>query len=393
MWITIKQHKQWSNQKFQKLIIKGLSKKIVQNETKDYSQCLEFVVEHQCQKMDIWQAAIKELEIENKNSKEVQIPFLEQRKTSKVDKLKELLEMTSASEIEKEKISSQLEGNRKKVLGAVDLLKEVYSVSPKAEFVQKFSKQMKDLSALEIKNHIQNSVNLMQMQNKQDDTEKAKEPERELNEEVDAELNKAHLSYLEKDQQIQAQTTVNVIKSSESKITEALNFLSQSHDSKFKELKLEKQQLKEDIEQLRTQLQEFEEKTKHNQEKIDELQGKVKSCQNKPQNKEHDCDPIKENAKKELIEVEMMLSRLNLIEEQLNTLMEGKDQVSQSSSEEEQKRKQLLQEQIEGDKKVQEILGNKNMVDGVPVSYTHLTLPTKRIVQISVVAVSLKKKI
>eukprot|EP00828_Plagiopyla_frontata_P019874 TRINITY_DN2538_c0_g1_i2.p2 TRINITY_DN2538_c0_g1~~TRINITY_DN2538_c0_g1_i2.p2 ORF type:complete len:161 (-),score=37.97 TRINITY_DN2538_c0_g1_i2:86-568(-) len=30
------------------------------------------------------------------------------------------------------------------------------------------------------------------------------------------------------------------------------------------------------------------------------------------------------------------------------------------------KRKQLLQEQIEGDKKVQEILGNKNMVDGVP---------------------------
>eukprot|EP00828_Plagiopyla_frontata_P019875 TRINITY_DN2538_c0_g1_i20.p1 TRINITY_DN2538_c0_g1~~TRINITY_DN2538_c0_g1_i20.p1 ORF type:complete len:384 (-),score=89.38 TRINITY_DN2538_c0_g1_i20:72-1223(-) len=230
----------------------GLKQKIVQNETKDYSQCLEFVVEHQCQKMDIWQAAIKELEIENKNSKEVQIPFLEQRKTSKVDKLKELLEMTSASEIEKEKISSQLEGNRKKVLGAVDLLKEVYSVSPKAEFVQKFSKQMKDLSALEIKNHIQNSVNLMQMQNKQDDTEKAKEPERELNEEVDAELNKAHLSYLEKDQQIQAQTTVNVIKSSESKITEALNFLSQSHDSKFKELKLEKQQLKEDIEQLRT---------------------------------------------------------------------------------------------------------------------------------------------
>eukprot|EP00828_Plagiopyla_frontata_P009986 TRINITY_DN151_c0_g1_i10.p2 TRINITY_DN151_c0_g1~~TRINITY_DN151_c0_g1_i10.p2 ORF type:complete len:295 (-),score=71.31 TRINITY_DN151_c0_g1_i10:95-916(-) len=189
------------------------------------------------------------------------------------------------------------------------------------------------------------------------------EDDDELNEQVDTELNQAHLKYLEKDQQIQAQTTVNVIKSSESKINEALNFLTQSYDSKLKELKLEKQQLKEDIEQLRTQLQEFEDKVKRNEAKIEEMQTKVKSCENKPQNKEHDCDPIKERAKKDLIEVEMMLNRIQLLEEQINGLMEGKDQIAQSSSEDEAKRKQLLQEQLEGDKKVKEILAKKTTAE------------------------------
>eukprot|EP00828_Plagiopyla_frontata_P038707 TRINITY_DN5080_c0_g3_i1.p2 TRINITY_DN5080_c0_g3~~TRINITY_DN5080_c0_g3_i1.p2 ORF type:complete len:125 (-),score=17.79 TRINITY_DN5080_c0_g3_i1:59-433(-) len=37
-------------------------------------------------------------------------------------------------------------------------------------------------------------------------------------------------------------------------------------------------------------------------------------------------------------------------------------------------------------------LGFREQLNIPPVSYTHLTLPTKRIVQISVVAVSLKKK-
>ena len=55
------------------------------------------------------------------------------------------------------------------------------------------------------------------------------------------------------------------------------------------------------------------------------MQQKVKACENKPQNKEHDCDPIKERAKKELIEVEMMLNRIGLLEEQINGLMQGKE--------------------------------------------------------------------
>lgn len=64
---------------------------------------------------------------------------------------------------------------------------------------------------------------------------------------------------------------------------------------------------------------------KRNNAKIEEMQQKVKACENKPQNKEHDCDPIKERAKKELIEVEMMLNRIGLLEEQINGLMQGKE--------------------------------------------------------------------
>ena len=38
------------------------------------------------------------------------------------------------------------------------------------------------------------------------------------------------------------------------------------------------------------------------------------------------------------------------------------------------------------------LMDEKGMVNTLAVSYTHLTLPTKRIVEISVVAASLKKK-
>ena len=57
----------------------------------EYEKCKEAVQTLECRNIDQWQSVIEELKLENANSEEAEIPFLTERKKSKVDKFAKVL--------------------------------------------------------------------------------------------------------------------------------------------------------------------------------------------------------------------------------------------------------------------------------------------------------------
>lgn len=60
----------------------------------DYAKCESFIKELKCNNVDQWQSVIEELKLQNQNSIEIEIPFLQNRKAKKVERLKQLMALT-----------------------------------------------------------------------------------------------------------------------------------------------------------------------------------------------------------------------------------------------------------------------------------------------------------
>eukprot|EP00828_Plagiopyla_frontata_P003747 TRINITY_DN1121_c0_g1_i8.p2 TRINITY_DN1121_c0_g1~~TRINITY_DN1121_c0_g1_i8.p2 ORF type:complete len:277 (-),score=61.34 TRINITY_DN1121_c0_g1_i8:286-1116(-) len=199
---------------------------VAKNTSIDYSKCVDYIKEQKCNNIDQWQSVIEELQLENSNSIEIEVPFLAKRKQEKIEKLKEVLLTSEDYDNRLIKIASELQEHKN---GLVESSRQI-------TVMYKLPDEIDENSFVEKQANLAATLN-------SDVPDVAKQ-----------ELAKAKQQYDIADQSIQAQTAQNVLKSASEKLIETLEHLQKAFEQKISDLRAEKSQLKEDILRLRALL-------------------------------------------------------------------------------------------------------------------------------------------
>eukprot|EP00828_Plagiopyla_frontata_P003746 TRINITY_DN1121_c0_g1_i4.p1 TRINITY_DN1121_c0_g1~~TRINITY_DN1121_c0_g1_i4.p1 ORF type:complete len:398 (-),score=92.46 TRINITY_DN1121_c0_g1_i4:161-1354(-) len=292
---------------------------VAKNTSIDYSKCVDYIKEQKCNNIDQWQSVIEELQLENSNSIEIEVPFLAKRKQEKIEKLKEVLLTSEDYDNRLIKIASELQEHKN---GLVESSRQI-------TVMYKLPDEIDENSFVEKQANLAATLN-------SDVPDVAKQ-----------ELAKAKQQYDIADQSIQAQTAQNVLKSASEKLIETLEHLQKAFEQKISDLRAEKSQLKEDILRLRALLANEQAIQDQNTQKISEVQQRIEKCKGKPTNIEKDCEPIKLRAAKLYTEIDIINSRTTILSKELETLMTQNINVDEVLKQKQEEQKWLAEQQAQ----------------------------------------------